>query len=389
MSRRAAAETLPPTNYVAKSLAGRFLVDFCSTKEGGTWSLMPLPSLESTASSCSFSSWQALMQENNRPASLVAAAVLHIRTTTNTVHLTWSGHAEANMDSALGAILESVAAQWAAEQCGTSPTNRKQPQEWCLVRPNGTQESFHVGENEPQTLFQDELAKLGGAVEWVEMVDQTGRPLGCVPRPLVHTHNLLHRGIGLFVTKDRPLQGNDDGHGYADVYVHQRTPTKRIFPSLYDMFVGGVSGAGEASLVTAQREVAEELGLKEPSHLSTSPLLTCVVCTSYNRCVVDLWIYVMDTTREEVSWQSEEVAWGAFCPYAVVEAAADRSIERLYAQTAWPGGTPPVQSPRGGNLTPSDTIGVGKDQSEAWKEWDFVPDGLLVWEAWLQWLEKQ
>jgi isopentenyldiphosphate isomerase len=351
---------------------------------------MPLQPLEASSGLHSFHAWEALLKENSATeSSLVEAAVLHIRTTEDTVHLTWSGgyRPKTKKEMELRAILESVSAQWAAELKQNGTPNEEQ--EWHLVRPAGNKESFHWGEKAPRTLFTDELDKLGGAVEWVEMVDQTGRPLGCLPRPLVHTHNLLHRGIGLFVTKDRPMKGDDeDGRqGYPDLYIHQRTPKKRIFPSLYDMFVGGVSGAGEVSLVTAQREVAEELGLKEPSHLSTSPVLTCVVCTSYNRCVVDLWVYVMDTTNEAVSWQSEEVAWGDFCPYAVVEAAADRSIERLYEQGAWPGSTPPVQSPRHGHVSPNDADHVGENHEEVWKEWDFVPDGLLVWEAWLRWLE--
>ncbi|KAL3914775.1 MAG: hypothetical protein SGILL_005962, partial [Bacillariaceae sp.] len=31
--------------------------------------------------------------------------------------------------------------------------------------------------------------------------------------------------------------------------------------------------------------------------------------------------------------------------------------------------------------------GVSELEHESWKEWDFVPDGLLVWHAWLEHLE--
>ena len=45
------------------------------------------------------------------------------------------------------------------------------------------------------------------------------------------------------------------------IFVHRRTPTKLVFPSLYDMFVGGVVGAGESYDDAALREAEEELGV--------------------------------------------------------------------------------------------------------------------------------
>jgi isopentenyldiphosphate isomerase len=223
-------------------------------------------------------------------------------------------------------------------------------------------------------------------VELVEMVDRNGNTLGMVPRKLVHTHNLLHRGIGMFVTKDEPIitTAPSEQSVFPDLYVHRRTDTKRIFPSLYDMFVGGVTTAGEDLKTTACREVAEELGLVENSHLSSHPILSCIVCTAYNRCVVTLYCYRMDTSREQISWQEEEVAWGAFVPYAIIQAAADRSIQRFHAKGEWPGSEPPIQSTLQG-VAPTD---VSYD-SDDWTDWDFVPDGLLVWEAWLQWINDR
>ena len=222
------------------------------------------------------------------------------------------------------------------------------------------------------------------------MVDRDGAVLGVVPRKLVHKFNLLHRGIGMFVTKDKPIDMRSSQH-QPDLYCHRRTDSKRIFPSLYDMFVGGVSLAGEDATVTARREVAEELGLvgalegiqesKTCSQLSDR-LLRCVVSTGYNRCVVDLFCYTMDTANEHVMWQKEEVVWGSFVPYCIVEAAADRSIMRLAATNDWPGLYPPIQSPRQGD-SPADAALDVQDMVD-WKTFDFVPDGLLVWEAWLR-----
>jgi isopentenyldiphosphate isomerase len=218
-------------------------------------------------------------------------------------------------------------------------------------------------------------------VEMVEMVDQRGTMIGAVPRSLVHQHNLLHRGVGIFVTRGEPIRlGRSIPQ--PELYIHRRTATKRIFPSLYDMFVGGVSSMMESPLVTARREVGEELGLWRAQAMTGPVLQQCImVCTAYNRCVVDLFCYTA-TPDEPIKWQAEEVSWGEFVPYAVVEAAADQSIERC---DPWPGILPKFQSRRKGQLSGPNDSAI----SFAWESWDFVPDGLLVWEAWARFLNDE
>jgi 8-oxo-dGTP pyrophosphatase MutT (NUDIX family) len=110
------------------------------------------------------------------------------------------------------------------------------------------------------------------------------------------------------------------------------------------MFVGGVSCHGEDSRLTAAREVAEELGLtralnsilgsKLDNPLSEE-LFQCTICTSYNRCVVSVFTYTT-CNGEIITWQDEEVSWGDYVPYAVVEQAATSSIHRLVESGAWP-----------------------------------------------------
>ena len=55
---------------------------------------------------------------------------------------------------------------------------------------------------------------------------------------------------------------------YYDILLHnflysftEYTTLSRVFPSMYDMFVGGVSSSGESSLQTLLRELKEEIGL--------------------------------------------------------------------------------------------------------------------------------
>jgi 8-oxo-dGTP pyrophosphatase MutT (NUDIX family) len=109
--------------------------------------------------------------------------------------------------------------------------------------------------------MEDPTTTCYSEVELVDMVNQHGNVLGSLPRPFIHTYNILHRGIGMIVTKDENVFESLNAGRVPLVYVHRRTSTKRIFPSLYDMFVGGVSTRGEQSRLTAAREVAEELGL--------------------------------------------------------------------------------------------------------------------------------
>jgi isopentenyldiphosphate isomerase len=229
-------------------------------------------------------------------------------------------------------------------------------------------------------LFQPLIGSIEN-VELSEMVNQKGEPLGMVPRKLVHKVNLLHRGIGMVVTKDEPIL-TPQCTSFPELYMHRRTSTKRIFPSLYDMFVGGVSTAKEDSKTTAQREVAEELGLEraltDPNMLS-DPLFDCTVCTAYNRCVVTMFCCTFQSQKDSISWQEEEVAWGDFVPYDTIVASADLSIQRLIDKSEWPGSIPIRMKDR---LAESQTF---EGENDAWKDWDYVPDGLLVWEAWLEW----
>lgn len=145
--------------------------------------------------------------------------------------------------------------------------------------------------------------------EWVDLVNRDNEVIGRALRSEVRQKNLLHRGIAVLVKNSR-----------GEVYVHQRTATKDLFPSLYDMFVGGVVGSGEEYLPAALREAREELGVEVSEldfmfdHLYEGPKNF-----SWIRCYEVVW-------DGPIRHQEEEIQWGAWVPETELEEWA-RSVE--------------------------------------------------------------
>ncbi|MCB5169722.1 NUDIX domain-containing protein [Streptomyces bambusae] len=171
----------------------------------------------------------------------------------------------------------------------------------------------------------------GPADEVLDVVDREDRVTGRARRGEVYARGLLHRCVFVYVrdAADR-------------VFVHRRTPSKLVFPSAYDMFVGGVLGAGESYPQAALREAEEELGvsgLPQPE-----PLFKFL----YEGEGGAWWSYVHEVRCElPVSPQESEVDWYAFVDEAELERwAGDRTwvpdgleaYRRLRAHRAGQGG---------------------------------------------------
>lgn len=163
------------------------------------------------------------------------------------------------------------------------------------------------------------MARMSAADELLDIVDENDRVIGQSSRGEAYTLGLRHRCVCVQV---RDSAGR--------IFVHRRTPTKLIFPSLHDMFVGGVVGAGESYDDAALREAEEELGvsgLPKPSYLfkflygddgdgrSTGPSPSWWSAVYEVRC--DL----------PVSPQTEEVAWHDFL--------AEDEVERRLGDWEW------------------------------------------------------
>ena len=87
--------------------------------------------------------------------------------------------------------------------------------------------------------------------EIVTVVDGANRPVAELPRHRVRSENLPHRATYIFVFDRR-----------GRVLVQRRTAIKDIYPSHFDLAAGGVVAAGESYETCAEREAAEELGIR-------------------------------------------------------------------------------------------------------------------------------
>ncbi|MFI2434061.1 NUDIX hydrolase [Streptomyces sp. NPDC018693] len=153
---------------------------------------------------------------------------------------------------------------------------------------------------------------MSAADEILDVVDEHDRVVDRLPRGQVYAEGLRHRCVFI---EARDAVGR--------IFVHRRTPTKLVFPSLYDMFVGGVVGAGESYDDAALREAEEELGV------TGLPRPAFLFKFLYEDGAGRGWWSAVYEVRcaLPVRPQAEEVAWHDFL--------TDDEVERRLPQWTW------------------------------------------------------
>ncbi|MER5718540.1 NUDIX domain-containing protein [Streptomyces sp. NPDC002132] len=153
---------------------------------------------------------------------------------------------------------------------------------------------------------------MSAADEIIDIVDETDQVVGRSPRGEAYARGLRHRCVFVLA---RDAEGR--------VFVHRRTADKLVFPSLHDMFVGGVVGAGEAYDDAALREAEEELGV------AGLPRPRFLFKFLYDGGDGRTWWSAVYEVRCElpVSPQVEEVAWHGFL--------TEEEIERRLTEWRW------------------------------------------------------
>jgi isopentenyldiphosphate isomerase len=86
--------------------------------------------------------------------------------------------------------------------------------------------------------------------ELVDVINEEGEIIGTVTRAEMRARRLPHRCTYILVFNSRD-----------ELFIHLRTATKDIFPSHWDVAIGGVLAAGESFDEGARREAREELGV--------------------------------------------------------------------------------------------------------------------------------
>ena len=132
--------------------------------------------------------------------------------------------------------------------------------------------------------------------ELVDVVDDAGRTVAVVPRREMRARRLPHRSTYVLVFNRR-----------GELFVHLRTATKDVYPSHWDVAVGGVLAAGESFDEGARREAREELGVE----VAPEPLFPLRWVDE--RTVVHGMVYRAEHDGP-FRLQAEEIVRGEFAP---------------------------------------------------------------------------
>ena len=141
--------------------------------------------------------------------------------------------------------------------------------------------------------------------ELVDVIDDAGNTVGVVPRRRMREERLPHRCTYVLVFNTR-----------GELFIHLRTATKDVYPSHWDVAIGGVLAAGETFDEGVRREVLEELGVA----ITVEELFP--FCYADDKSIVQARVY-RALSDGPFRLQAEEIVGGEFVdPGAVAERGA-------------------------------------------------------------------
>jgi isopentenyldiphosphate isomerase len=149
--------------------------------------------------------------------------------------------------------------------------------------------------------------------ELVDVIDDHGRTVGTVTRREVRQLRLPHRCVYVLVFNRK-----------GELFIHLRTSTKDVYPSHWDVCVGGVLAAGESFDDGAHREIAEELGL------NLDPERLFLFRYADSSSIVQGMVYRI-AHEGPFQLQAEEIVRGEFVP---VEEVASRAAREPFCPDA-------------------------------------------------------
>ena len=131
--------------------------------------------------------------------------------------------------------------------------------------------------------------------EIITIVDENNTEIGTATRAEMRSQGLAHRAAYILVFNSQ-----------GELFVQKRTTSKDIYPGYYDVATGGVVLAGETYEQSAERELAEELGV---SDTALTPFFDFYYVDGSNKVWGRAFSCIYDGT---LVLQEEEVESGAF-----------------------------------------------------------------------------
>ncbi len=136
--------------------------------------------------------------------------------------------------------------------------------------------------------------------EKLDLLDENGRVIGVQSKNDAHRTGAWHKSVHIYLVNNR-----------KEILLQLRTANKDIYPSVWDISVGGHVDAGEKTSVTASREMEEELGIKaQPEEFEYLTTIKEVLKTGkyISSEFVDSFLIRKNVTKKDIVMQETEVA---------------------------------------------------------------------------------
>lgn len=139
--------------------------------------------------------------------------------------------------------------------------------------------------------------------ELFDVVDEQDQVTGQLARREVHRLKLRHRAVHLLVVNRA-----------GQIFLHQRSMQKDLFPGVWDSSAAGHVGAGEDYDGTALRELAEEIGC----HPKTPPKRLFKIAAREETGQEFVWVYRVEA-EGPFTLQADEIERGEWFTVAQVD----------------------------------------------------------------------
>ena len=136
--------------------------------------------------------------------------------------------------------------------------------------------------------------------EMIDLLDEKGNIIGVQSKKVAYQTGSWHKSIHIYLINNK-----------NEVLLQLRTANKDIYPSTWDISVGGHVDAGEDTIITACRELEEELGIKaQPREFKFLATTKEVLKTGkyISSEFVDAFMIKKNVNKEDIVLQESEVA---------------------------------------------------------------------------------